>query len=230
MKEPDDALSRLSGRLQHEFKNPALLEHALTHRSVGALNYERLEFLGDGLINFVVGEMLYAVRPQAPEGDLSRLRASLVCEESLARLAESLHLGEALRLGAGELKSGGYRRESILADALEAVLGAIYLDGGFEPARLACLRLYESALSGLPEAAALKDPKTRLQELLQGQGRPLPRYEVVEESGPAHRRQFLVRCSLGDASQATEARAASRRAAEQAAADEMLRQVERAHA
>jgi ribonuclease-3 len=212
--------------VQHEFKNPALLEHALTHRSVGASNYERLEFLGDGLINFVVGEILYAARPQASEGDLSRLRASLVCEESLARIAESLQLGEALRLGAGELKSGGYRRESILADALEAVLGAIYLDGGFEIARSVCLSLFESALGALPDAAALKDPKTRLQELLQGQGRPLPRYEVIEESGPAHRRQFRVRCSLGDAQQATEASAASRRAAEQIAADEMFSKLE----
>lgn len=218
-----EALPGLARRLQYNFTNSALLEQALTHRSASGHNNERLEFLGDGLINFLIGEALYGLRPLAAEGDLSRLRASLVCEETLARLAENLNLSEVLRMGPGELKSGGYRRESVLADTFEALVGAIYLDGGFAPARTVCLSLFEPMLSQLPDPATLKDAKTRLQEWLQGQGRPLPRYEILSESGPAHRREFLVRCALGDEPLAAEASAASRRAAEQAAAQELLR-------
>jgi ribonuclease III len=217
-----DALARLAQRLQYRFQNEELIEQALTHRSAGARNNERLEFLGDALINFVIGEALYAARPLAAEGDLSRWRASLVCEESLVRVAEPLELGDVLKLGPGELKSGGFRRSSIIADTLEALVGAIHLDGGFSAARASCMHLYEHALAQLPESAALKDAKTRLQELLQGQHRPLPRYEVVEESGPPHRREFHVRCALADAALTADARAPSRRAAEQLAADEML--------
>ena len=226
----NDALARLAQRLQYRFKDQELFEQALTHRSAGSRNNERLEFLGDALLNFAVGEALYAARPQASEGDLSRLRASLVCEEALVRAAAPLHLGEVLKLGPGELKSGGFHRDSILADTLEALIGAVYLDGGFAAARDACLRLYASALAELPEGAALKDAKTRLQELLQGSSRPLPRYEVLAESGPPHRREFQVRCALPDAPLATEARGASRRAAEQLAAEQMLALLETASA
>jgi len=214
--------SKLARQLQHEFHEAELLQQALTHRSAGAGHNERLEFLGDALINFVVADALYAARPDAPEGDLSRLRASLVCEDSLARIGERLSLGDALRLGPGELKSGGFRRSSILANTVEALIGAIYLDGGFEAARASCLHLYEAALSDLPDATTLKDAKTRLQELLQGSHRPLPRYEVLAESGPAHRREFEVQCRLADVKLATAARAGSRRAAEQLAAQQML--------
>lgn len=217
-----DPLARLSRQLQHPFRDPTLLEQALTHRSAGAGHNERLEFLGDALLNFVIAEALYAERPEAAEGDLSRLRASLVCEDSLARIGEGLALGEALKLGPGELKSGGFRRSSTLANTVEALVGAIFLDGGFEAARASCLHLYAAALSDLPDAATLKDAKTRLQELLQGNGRPLPRYEVLAESGPAHRREFQVQCRLADAGLTTEARGASRRAAEQLAAQQML--------
>ncbi len=213
---------RLTRQLGYFFRDPALLSRALTHRSASASNYERLEFLGDGLLNFVVGEALFRVRPQAEEGDLSRLRASLVCEESLAAIAERLQLGEELVLGAGELKSGGFRRHSILADTLEALLGAIYLDGGFDAARDACLHLFDQPLAQLPDAASLKDAKTRLQEYLQGCGRPLPQYEVQLAEGPAHRQSFTLLCRLTDSSETTEGRATSRRGAEQDAAEKML--------
>jgi ribonuclease III len=217
-----EAVARLSRLLQYQFRDAELLEQALTHRSAGARNNERLEFLGDALINLVVAEALYAARPAAAEGDLSRLRAALVREDSLVRLAERLELGEVVKLGPGELKSGGFRRASTLANTLEAVVGAIYVDGGFAAARDVCLHLYRETLSDLPDATTLKDAKTKLQELLQGQGRPLPRYDVVEESGPAHRREFEVQCVLTDAPHSAKARAASRRAAEQLAAGEML--------
>lgn len=214
---------RLTQKLGYAFREPALLTRALTHRSASAANYERLEFLGDGLLNFVVGEALFRVRPLAEEGDLSRLRASLVCEESLAAVAEKLELGDELVLGAGELKSGGFRRHSILADTLEALLGAIYLDGGFDAAKDACLRLFAEPLAQLPDAASLKDAKTRLQEYLQGCGRPLPQYEVQLAEGPAHRQSFTVLCRLTDSSETTQGSANSRRAAEQDAAEKLMK-------
>lgn len=216
------ALDRFARQLGYTFRDPQLLARALTHRSAGAANYERLEFLGDGLINFVVGEALFQARPAAEEGDLSRWRASLVCEESLARLAERLQLGDVLILGSGELKSGGFRRASILADGFEAVLGAVYLDGGFAPAREACLRLMQELLAQLPDAASLKDAKTRLQEFLQGRARPLPIYELLSAEGPPHEQWFTVRCRLADGAEFTEGRAGSRRSAEQDAAEKML--------
>lgn len=216
-------MERLSAALGYAFREPALLRQALTHRSQGPRNNERLEYLGDGLLNFIVGAALYELRPRDEEGALSRLRASLVREESLARIARSLELGALLQLGESESKSGGARRDSILADALEAVIGAIYLDGGFEPARETCRRLFGPMLADLPDPESLKDPKTRLQEWLQGQGRPLPRYEVLDESGPAHRRLFRVRCSLADTGDTTEAEALSRRGAEQQTAEDMMR-------
>lgn len=218
----DAAVERLQRALGYAFREPGLLQQALTHRSQGALNNERLEYLGDGFLNFVIGATLYERRPRAEEGALSRLRASLVREESLALIARELALGELLRLGESEQKSGGRRRDSILADALEAIIGAIYLDGGFPSARDSCLRLFASMLDNLPDPETLKDPKTRLQEWLQSQSRPLPCYEVLGESGPAHRREFRVRCSLADADEITEAAGGSRRGAEQRTAEMML--------
>lgn len=218
-----DPLQSLCRRLDYQFRDAALLTRALTHRSHGAGNNERLEFLGDALINFVIGDALYVGSPKAEEGALSRLRASLVREETLADLARALQLGEVLHLGESELKSGGFRRDSIIADALEALIGAIYLDGGFEAARTAVLRLYATLLSNLPDPDTLKDPKTRLQEWLQALGRPLPNYEVLSESGPPHRREFLVRCSLADGEQSTQSSGPSRRIAQQRAAEMMLK-------
>lgn len=217
-----DALHRLSRALGYEFRDARLLEQALTHRSLGGFNNERLEFLGDGLLNFVAGAALYELKPKEDEGPLSRLRASLVREESLAKIARDLNLGDVIKLGESELKSGGFRRDSILADALEALLGAVYLDAGFETARTVTLKLLGSLLDNLPDPQTLKDPKTLLQEFLQGDSRPLPRYEILSESGPPHRREFIVRCSLSDAADVAEASGASRRNAEQRAAELML--------
>lgn len=218
-------LERLQRRIGYRFADPALLQRALTHRSASGNNNERLEFLGDGLINFVIAATLYEQRGKAEEGALSRLRASLVREESLAQLARGLALSDVLSLGEGELKSGGFRRDSILADAFEALFGAVYLDGGFDAARTALLAQFAPMLAELPDADSLKDPKTRLQEWLQARARPLPRYEVLEESGPQHRRLFRVRCQLTDAEAAVEAQGGSRRNAEQQAAEALLQQL-----
>ena len=217
-----DPVERLESELGYRFSRRELLLQALTHRSHGGVNYERLEFLGDGLLNFIVGEAAYTARSDASEGELSRLRAGLVREETLSRVARRLNLGELLRLGAGELRSGGFRRDSILADALEAVLGALYLDGGFAAASEACRRILAPELAGLPDAPAAKDAKTRLQELLQAQGRPLPDYLLIEEAGPPHRRSFSVQCRLLDAGLTTRGEGASRKLAEQAAAARMI--------
>ena len=169
-----DPLESLQKRLGRRFADPALLTLALTHRSLGGRNNERLEFLGDALLNFVAADTLYADKPAAEEGALSRLRAGLVREESLARLGRELQLGEVIRLGESELKSGGFRRDSILADAVEAILGAIYLDGGFAEAKSECELLLRPQIAELPDAELLKDPKTRLQEWLKARARPLP--------------------------------------------------------
>jgi ribonuclease-3 len=217
----NETRASLQRALGCEFRDERWLRLALTHRSAGHEHNERLEFLGDALLNFVIGEALFQARPTATEGELSRLRAALVCEAALAKIARRIGLGEALQLGPGELKSGGFRRDSILADALEALIGALYLDRGIEAARAACLRLYAEALQQLPQTLP-KDAKTRLQEALQGQGRPLPEYVVVGESGPAHRRRFRVRCRLPDSGRQSEGEGASRRQAEQEAAQRML--------
>lgn len=222
----NEPIQRLQRALGYRFNDGALLQQALTHRSCGQPHNERLEFLGDGLLNFVIGEAVYRQRSRSAEGELSRLRVRLVREETLADVARRLELGEAVRLGTGELRSGGFRRDSILADALEAVLGAIYLDGGFTAAREACERIFAPEIAALPDADALKDAKTRLQEVLQGQARPLPEYRLVEESGPAHQRRFIVACRLVDSGDATEGDAASRKLAEQAAAEKMLEQMQ----
>lgn len=219
-------MRRLERRLGHRFADPTLLVQACSHRSFGPPHNERLEFLGDGLLNFVIGAHLYASCPRADEGDLSRLRSSLVREATLAGLARQLNLGETLRMGAGELRSGGFRRDSILADTLEAVIGAVFLDAGFDTARLVCLRIFEGLLGNLPDARALKDAKTRLQEYLQSRKRPLPEYNVLDESGPPHRRHFLVCCRLIDDRRQTEAAGSSRKLAEQEAAARMLYELE----
>jgi ribonuclease III len=218
---------RIAG-IDYEFSDPDLLQRALTHRSHGPGHYERLEFLGDSLLNFVAAEILYQHRPHAPEGDLSRLRSRLVRDVTLAEIAGELGLGEHLRLGLGEMKSGGFLRESILADVLEAIFGAVYLDGGFDEARRVVRSLLEKREKELPDADRLKDPKTRLQELLQAHGHELPAYEVIAESGADHAKQFEVECRVGQLQAPVRASAGSRRKAEQAAARMMLRQLAQA--
>lgn len=204
-------------KLGYRFADATLLALALTHRSAGRPNNERLEFLGDALVNLVVADMLFEARPRASEGELSRLRAQLVSEPALAERARELDLGSVLRLGSGELKSGGFRRDSILSDAFEALTAAIYRDGGFAACRdwLHAIFAVPLATVGPPQ----KDPKTLLQEWLQGHALPLPSYELVAESGAEHARQFDVVCVLGAPLAARYAgRGGSHRAAEQHAA------------
>ncbi len=212
------ALSRLERQLGYTFQDQDLMILALTHRSFAGRNNERLEFLGDAILNFVAGEALFERFPQAREGQLSRLRARLVKGETLAVLARGFDLGEYLRLGSGELKSGGFRRESILADALEALIGAIYLDAGMEAARERVLAWLSSELDGLTLVDTNKDPKTRLQEFLQSRGCDLPRYEVVDIQGDPHCRTFVVECQITLLNDKTIGQGASRRIAEQVAA------------
>ena len=220
-----DALARLQRQLAYRFTQPALLAAALTHRSAGKDNNERLEFLGDGVLNFVIAHDLFERFPEASEGELSRLRAHLVRGATLATLAREYTLGDHLHLGPGEQKSGGFRRDSILAGALEAVIGAVYIDGGFEAARALVHHLYREAFAGLSLAQGLKDPKTRLQEFLQARGWPLPEYRVLSVEGEAHRQVFRVACVIGDPALITESAGASRRKAEQAAAEQALAQL-----
>lgn len=219
-----------SGRLQqalgYEFSDPGLLKLALTHRSVGKRNNERLEFLGDSVVNHVVAQALFERYPDVREDDLSRMRASLVKEATLAELAREMDLGAHLILGSGERKSGGYRRASILADCLEAVAGAILLDSDMQTCRECVLSWYGHRFEDLSLGDAGKDPKTRLQEFLQGRGCPLPVYELLSVSGEAHRQQFQVACLLQKPVLATEASGSSRRRAEQAAAIEALKKLE----
>ncbi|MBK1693960.1 ribonuclease III [Chromatium weissei] len=211
--------------LGYSFQCVALFEQALTHRSAGALNNERLEFLGDALIGFLIAEVLLEKFPDANEGTLSRMRASLVKRESLAELARELKLGDYLRLGAGELRTGGHARDSILADALEAVLGAIYLDGGFIAARHVVLALFAHRLNAISATQSEKDPKTQLQEWLQSRRRALPEYIVVAVNGDQHNQLFTVRCQLSDALISSIGTGSSRRRAEQSAAELMLEQI-----
>ncbi|MGI9246679.1 MAG: ribonuclease III [Steroidobacteraceae bacterium] len=209
-------------RLGYRFSDPALLEAALTHRSASRINYERIEFLGDSVLNFVVALLTFRKFPQAPEGDLSRYRAALVSAPSLAAAAAALALGDQLRLGSGELKSGGFRRDSILADSLEAILGAVYLDGGLEPVGGVIERLLGHRLQELPAAETLKDPKTRLQEELQSRGLPLPRYALEEIGGEPHEQWFVASCEVAALAVHVTGRGSSRRRAEQEAAASAL--------
>ena len=214
-------------RISHPFVRPELLAQALTHRSAGAPHNERLEFLGDALVNLFVAEALYARWPRADEGALTRARAELVRESALAPIARQLDLGALLTLGPGEMKSGGHRRDSILADALEAVVAAVYLDAGFEACRTVVMPWFEAAMDALPPPHKVgKDAKTRLQEWLQARGRPLPAYLLEAEEGDEHARRFRVSCRLADPAVATEGVGTSRRAAEQAAAEAALARIE----
>jgi ribonuclease-3 len=222
----DEAVRVFVDHLGYEFGDPALLERALTHRSRGSDNNERLEFLGDSALGFTISAFLFQQFPRQSEGKLTRLRARLVRKESLAELARRLELGPALRLGTGELRTGGFDRGSILADALEAVFGAVYVDGGFEKARDVILRLYEDKLAALDDDASAKDPKTRLQEFLQSRGLPTPSYDVIEISGQAHAQRFDVRCRVEGLSEEVRGTGRSRRAAEQDAAQRALTALE----
>jgi len=221
-------LADLERRLGHKFGNPELARQALTHRSFGAPHNERLEFLGDSLLNCAVATLLYERFPQLPEGDLSRLRAALVNQASLSEVAVQMGLGDRLRLGEGELKSGGFRRPSILADSLEALLGAVFLDAGFEATRGAVAHLFAGKLENAGNKPVDKDPKTALQEHLQGRGLALPRYAVQKTEGEAHDQTFTVECRVDDLGLVASGRGASRRAAEQAAAEGVLAQLEKA--
>jgi len=221
------SLRQLEKQLQYHFSDPALLLQALTHRSVGASNNERLEFLGDSILNFTAAEALYQARPEADEGTLSRYRALLVKGETLAHIADELGLQAVLILGEGELKSGGHRRKSTLADSVEAIIGAVYLDSDIQQAIALVRRLLASRLQNLPEPEALKDPKTRLQEAMQQQSQSLPDYELVQVTGEAHAQQFEVSCAIviNNKKHQTQGLGTSRRRAEQAAAAIMLEKV-----
>lgn len=214
-----------SGALGYRFQDEGLLDLALTHRSVSGANNERLEFLGDAVLGLVMSEALFAAHPAADEGALSRLRARLVRRETLEDVARELALGDLLRLGAGELRSGGHRRGSILGNSLEAVLGAIFLDGGWRVTRDVTLRLMATRIAGLATDDDLRDPKTRLQEFLQGRGQPLPVYDVERVSGSDHAQRFDVVCRLPMPGIEVHGEGASRRAAEQQAAEQALREL-----
>jgi ribonuclease-3 len=214
-------LDALQSRLGYTFADPALLRQALTHRSFGATNNERLEFLGDSVLGLAIAQLLYAL-PQASEGRLSYWRASLVREATLAELALELDLGASLALGEGEQRSGGAQRASILADALEALFGAVLLDGGFDAARELVARLYAQRLRDVDLQASAKDAKTRLQELLQSRRLNVPQYTVLATHGPAHAQAFDVQCEVAELGLRSAGSGASRRGAEQQAAQAMI--------
>ncbi|MCH7817268.1 MAG: ribonuclease III [Proteobacteria bacterium] len=215
-------LDKLQQNLNYHFSDLELAERALTHRSANKLNNERLEFLGDSLLGFIIAEALFEIYPDADEGELSRMRASMVNKASLAEIARELELGDCMQLGAGELKSGGKHRESILADATEAIIAAIYLDGGM----VACTQLVrdwsEQKLHAPNSDQKQKDFKTRLQELMQAKGVSLPRYEVIKITGEAHRQTFHVECTIADLEGTQRGVGRSKRMAEQAAAQKIL--------
>lgn len=213
----------LARKLGYEYSDIALLELALTHRSCGKRNNERLEFLGDSILNFVIAEALFAKFPNGREGELSRLRARLVKGETLAEIGRELGLGDFLRLGSGELKSGGFRRDSILADAVEAIIGSLHLDRGAPTAKQFVLELFDSRLEGLDLKGSLKDSKTRLQEFLQSRRKPLPQYELEKVVGEAHDQTFYIRCEIDLLAEPTEGVGSSRRQAEQEAARAALK-------
>jgi len=209
---------KLAARLGYAPHDRELFVVALTHRSADGPNNERLEFLGDSVLNLLLSDRLYREFPTASEGDLSRLRARLVSEEPLAEVATQMQLGELLFLGSGELKTGGFRRQSILADAFEALCGALFIDGGLEAVRERIGPMFEPRIAVLPEPASLKDAKTRLQEHLQANGNPLPVYAVKRTSGEPHAQIFLVSCAVPHVPIETEGEGPSRRRAEQVAA------------
>ena len=213
-------------QLGYDPRDPQLFIAALTHRSASGPNNERLEFLGDAVLNLVVARHLFVAFPEGSEGDLSRLRARVVSAQPLAEVAAQIGLGEVLQLGSGELKTGGFRRQSILADALEAVCGAVFLDGGLEAAQTVIERLFGPRVAALPAPASLKDAKTRLQEYLQSRGLSLPRYSVDRTEGEAHEQTFHVICDVPQMGRRAEGSGSSRRRAEQEAAEHILREIE----
>ena len=218
------SLPSIERAIGYVFSSRSIQDQALTHRSFGAVHNERLEFLGDSVLNCVIAQALYERFSEVREGDLSRLRANLVRQETLAEIAQRLGLGEQLRLGEGELKSGGFRRPSILADALEALFGAVFVDGGFEQARKTILRLFEPFLAHLDPRHSGKDAKTALQEFLQGRRLALPQYQLRATHGEAHAQEFEVECLVPELGISTVGRGQSRRAAEQEAARRALEQ------
>lgn len=214
--------SRLEKALGFIFADPGLLQTALTHRSHSTPHNERLEFIGDSVLNCAIALELYRRFPALAEGEMSRLRANLVRQDTLHQIADALQLGDCLRLGEGELKSGGHRRPSILADAVEAIIGAVHLDAGFDAATALVGRLYASRLAEIVPGQQIKDPKTRLQEHLQGRRMALPQYAVLDTSGEQHAQNFRVACEIPALRVRTEGVGQSRRAAEQMAAERAL--------
>lgn len=219
-----DEVSLLERRLGYKFRNPGRAEQALRHRSAGGMHNERLEFLGDAMIGLAVADMLYRGRSELNEGDLTRVRATLVNGRALARMARELDLGELLTMGAGEQRGGGFQRRSTLADVFEAVIGAVFLDAGYAATLELLQRLFAAPIRALPDPEQLKDPKTRLQEALQARGLALPEYRIVDSSGPDHARSFRAECRVEELSIVQAGRGTSRRAAEQAAAAAVLEQ------
>lgn len=220
------AIRRVNKAIGYEFNDTALLKRALTHRSASAKHYERLEFLGDSILSMVIAEALFQRFTKQDEGDLSRMRATLVCGPTLAQLAKKFELGETLQLGPGELKSGGFRRESILSDAVESLIGAVYLDSDLDTCKAMVLQWFQPMLEAIKPGVSQKDPKTRLQEYLQGRQQPLPVYEVVARQGQAHNQKFTVSCTIEGLADPAQGTGTSRRKAEQAAASAVLDQLE----
>ena len=218
----NEGLKALQGRLQYEFKSPNLLTQALTHRSFSSDHYERLEFLGDSVLNLAVSDLLFERLRALPEGDLSRIRANLVKQDTLHQLALDLGLPAVMRLGEGEARSGGHQRPSILADTLEAIIGAVYLDAGYTVAQSLVQRLFKAVEINPTMQAIGKDPKTELQEWLQGRKMNLPLYSVVNTQGAAHKQTFVVQCEIMELQLSERSTGGSRRAGEQAAAAAML--------
>ena len=218
-------IEKLERKLGYQFKDAGLINLALTHRSANSKHNERLEFLGDSILSFVIADDLYHRFPKVNEGDMSRMRATLVRGHTLAELGREFDLGDYLKLGPGELKSGGFRRDSILADAVEAIIGAIYLDSDTETVRGIILSWYQSRLEAIQPGVSQKDPKTRLQEFLQGRRNPLPVYTVTNIKGEAHNQEFTVECEVAGVDKPVIGKGTSRRKAEQAAAETALEQL-----
>ncbi len=222
MLSPQEKICRILG---YQFNDPQLIVQALTHRSIGSKNNERLEFLGDAILGCIIADELFQRFPQAAEGELTRLRASLVKGDTLAVIGRELNLGDCLILGSGELKSGGFRRDSILACGVEAIFGAVYIDGGFEACKDLIIRLYKQRLETVSPEAAGKDPKTRLQELLQSRQQALPVYELMTVDGEAHNQVFRVICRADGLSEPVAGKGTSRRRAEQDAAGKAYQRI-----
>ncbi len=222
MREPIEQLIRKIG---YDFSDKSLIDRALTHRSAGSTNNERMEFLGDSILGFVIADEIFKNLTNADEGDMSRLRSSLVKGVTLAKIAKEINLGNYLLLGPGELRSGGQSRDSILADALEAIFAAIYLDGGYKAARRIILDLYNKRLENISTTKLLKDPKTRLQEYLQAKKYKLPEYSVIDITGEQHDQSFTIKCVIDDLDLNAIAVGSTRRQAEQKAADKLLQEL-----